>query len=121
MEIKGREIRFLRTVQATCDLIDMCPDHDIERLPELFNGDLSKMMKNGAKFISIMNEGYEMNRAFNEEGYNPQVIQPAELLYLRQEQFQALLDSAMKAMTNGAEQEVLLEEPKKSEKGKESD
>ena len=74
MEINGREIKFLRTVKATVDIAKLCPDGNIERLGELFNGDLSTTLETGTKMIHYLNEGYEMNKHFMDRKYQPNIL-----------------------------------------------
>ena len=115
MEINGREIRFLRTVKATADLAKLCPDGDIERMGELFNGSLSTTLETGAKIIHYLNEGYEMNRHFMDRSYQPQVLGVEEIMYLDDKTFTDLMNSAMASMGVGAETTIELQENKKKE------
>lgn len=115
MEINGREIKFLRTVKATADLAKLCPDGDIERMGELFNGSLSTTLETGAKIIHYLNEGYEMNRHFMDRSYQPKVLGVDEILYLDDKTFTDLMNSAMASMGVGAETTIELQENKKKE------
>lgn len=114
MQIRGKEIRFLRTVKATSDIARLCPDNDIQRIDELFSGDLPTTLEVGAKIIHYLNEGYEMNRHFSEPDYQPDIISVEEILYLDDQTFTELMKSAMQGMGNGAEQLVEVEERKKA-------
>lgn len=113
MQIRGKEIQFLRTVKATSDIARLCPDNDIQRIDELFSGDLPTTLEVGAKIIHYLNEGYEMNRHFNEPGYQPDILSVDEIMYLDDQTYTELMKSAMKGMSNGAEQLVEVEEQKK--------
>lgn len=115
MKINGREIKFLRTVKATADVSNLCPDKDLSRLPELFSGDFSKSVETGAKIIHFLNEGYEMNRHFADRSYKPQPLEVDEILYLDNDTYQLLMESAMSGLNNGAETSIEIEEPKKKE------
>lgn len=115
MVINGREIKFLRTVKATSDLAKICPDGDIERLNELFEGDVSTTLETGAKIIHFLNEGYEMNRHFMDRSYQPQIIGVDEIMYLDDQTFTALMKDAMNSMGVGAETTVEVEDTKKNE------
>lgn len=121
MEINGREIGFLRTVKATSDLAKLCPEGDIERLGELFSGELSTTLETGAKIIHFLNEGYEMNKHFMDRSYQPNILSVDEILYLDDKTFTELMQSAMQGMSNGAETTIELEEPKKKETGEQID
>ena len=116
MEINGREIGFLRTVKATSDLSKLCPNNDIERLGELFNGDLSTTLETGAQIIHLLNEGYEMNKHFMDKSYQPNIISVEEVMYLETETYTKLMQSALLGLNNGAETTIEVEEPKKKEK-----
>ena len=115
MKIRGREIQFLRTVKATADIAVLCPDKDIERVAELFNSDLSTMLETGAKVIHYLNEGYEMNKAFDDPSYEPKVLSVEEIMYLDDGTYTELFQSAMASLNNGAETTVELEKSKKKE------
>lgn len=115
MEINGREIKFLRTVKATADIARLCPDQNIERLDELFSSGLPTTLETGAKIIHYLNEGYEMNRHFVDRSYKPNVLDVDEIMYLDDQTFTALMQSALKDMGNGAETTIELEKSKKKE------
>lgn len=116
MKIRGKEIQFLRTVKATSDIASLCPEKDIERIGELFEGDLPTTLETGAKIIHFLNEGYEMNKHFDDPSYVPQVLSVEEIMYLNENEFTELMQSALKGMTNGTETLIEVEEPKKKEK-----
>lgn len=97
MDVFGREIGFLRTVAANCKIADMCPDGDISKGKSLFDGPYQKSQNTAAKFISYMNEGYEMKKKFEDPGYAPQVITPEEAMYLPDEMFDQLFLEALEA------------------------
>lgn len=115
MVINGREIKFLRTVKATSDLAKLCPDGNIERLGELFQGDLPTTLETGAKIIHFLNEGYEMNRHFMDRSYQPQIIGVDEIMYLDDQTYTKLMQSAMEGLGVGAETTIEVEESKKKE------
>lgn len=115
MKIRGKEIKFLRTVKTTADLTKLCPDKDIDRVTELFSGSVDSILENGAKVIHLLNEGYEMNEHLNNPEHKPDIISEEELLYLDEETFTALLTEAMGSFGNGTEQAVELEPSKKNE------
>lgn len=116
MYLKGKEIKFLRTVDVTCKIADLCRDGDLTNADELFSGKQSEVLHNQAKFIAICNEGYELNKAFNVEGYTPDIIKPEELVALDQETFDGLFTEAVDAFLKGVNTTVEVEqEEKKSE------
>lgn len=115
MIINGREIKFLRTVKTTSNIADMCPDKDINRIGELFSGDLSTTLETGAKFIHYLNEGYEMNKHYNDKSYQPQTISVDEIMFLDDKTYTDLINEAMSQIGAGAEQMIELEPSKKNE------
>lgn len=115
MKIRGREVKFLRTVKTTSDIASLCPDEDIERVGELFSGPLPKVLETGAKIIHSLNEGYEMNKHFDDPSYQPQILSVDEILYLNDKVFTQLMNDAMANFNNGAETKIELEESKKKE------
>ena len=59
MKIYGREIRFRRTVGATCDIADLCPDKDISRIGEVMNGGTTRsQFRAMCGFVAALNKGY---------------------------------------------------------------
>lgn len=112
MKVRGREINFLRTVKTTCDLIELCPDNDLDRMQEIFTGPLDKVQKNAAILIHSLNEGYEMNKHFENPEYEPNIISVEEIMYLTQEEYGDLLNAAMQSF-NDVETTVETEKSKK--------
>lgn len=106
MEIRGKEIQFLRTVKATCELAKLCPDQDIERVGELFNGTMPTTVEIGAKIIHFLNEGFEMNKHYNDPTYQPQVISVDEIMYLTEKTYVALMKEAMASFGIGTETSI---------------
>ena len=115
MIVNGKEIKFLRTVKTTSDIANLCPDKDINRIAELFSGDLSTTLEVGAKLIHYLNEGYEMNKHFMDRSYQPQVIGVDEIMFLEDSVYTELIQEAMQSLSNGAEQTVEVEPTKKNE------
>lgn len=118
MEINGREIRFLRTVKATADIAKLCPEGNIERMGELFNGSLATSLETGAELIHFLNEGYEMNKHFMDRSYKPQILEVDEILYLDNDTYTKLMQSAMESLNTGAETTIEVENSKKKEERK---
>lgn len=102
MIIHGREVGFLRTVKTTCDLAEMCPRNDISKLQSVFEGnDVSRTQKASARFISIMSEGYEMRKAYDNPGYEPKPLTVEEILYLSDAEFKEIFLEAVEAFKAG--------------------
>lgn len=118
MKLHGREIGFLRTVKTTSELSKLCPDEDFARIEELFNGKVHIVLETGAKIIHFLNEGYEMNKYFNEPDYEPKVLTVEEIMYLPDDKYNGLLKEAFESLNKGAETTIELEESKKNKKTK---
>lgn len=114
MKIRGRDIRFLRTVKTACDIESICPDKDLNKVSSLFSGSTAEATRNGAKLIHFMSEGYEMNKHFDDPSYKPNPISEEEVLYLDDETYQQLFSEMMSAFM-GDTPTVETEEPKKNE------
>lgn len=114
MKIRGREIGFLRTVKTACEIAKMCPDENLNRFGELFSGTVVSINETGAILIHLMNEGYEMNKHFDDPSYKPNPISVEEVMYLDDDTFQQLFMEMIRAF-NGDTPTVETEEPKKNE------
>lgn len=114
MVINGREIKFLRTVLATCKVAEICKDGNIENAGTLFEGRYQDSQKTTAKFIAIMNEGYEMNKKFEEPGYEPRPLTAEEALNLTEKDFDKCFREAVEAYTG--EKITVQSEPVKGKK-----
>lgn len=123
MEYRGREIKFLRTVLAQCEIADLCPDGDVSKIATLFRGKrLSSNVKNMASMIHILNKGYEENKAYFEDDYEANPITIEELMVLDEETFMNLFNEAAVAFY-GEKPTVEAEQPKskKNKKAETSD
>ena len=117
MIIRGREIKFLRTVLATCKIADLCPDGQISKIGALFGGTDSKVARNEAEFIRALNEGYEMSLHFDDPSHEVKVISIDEIMSLTNDDFSALFAEAVGAF-QGEEQTVEVEEKKSKKRQK---
>lgn len=115
MRVYGKEVKFLRTVAATCKIADLCKDGDIANAATLFDGNYQTSQDTAAKFIVIMNEGYEMNRKFEEAGYEPRPLTYEEALNLTEDDFSKCFNEAVKAYS-GEKPTVEAEAPKGKKK-----
>ena len=114
MIINGREIHFKRTVMATCIIADRCPDGDIQRVKEIFEGAYSARMENGAIFVVALNDGYERSKALEEPGYKPHPLTVEEVMLLDFDAFEALINEANEAFS-AETPTVEVQESKKNE------
>lgn len=97
MKVYGREINFLRTVEATIKIADLCPDNDIDNIGKLFDGTYQVSQSTSAEFMAIMSECYENRKAFEEPGYQARPLGAKEALSLTTEEFNELFGEAVKA------------------------
>lgn len=97
MIIRGREIKFLRTVLATCEIADLCPDGKISKIGAIFNGTDAKVTRNEAEMIHALNKGYETNKKFEDPEHEVNVISIDEILSLTNDQFNQLFAEAVAA------------------------
>lgn len=115
MLVHGREIKFLRTVNAACEIADICPEQDMVNIGKLFEGSTSFKIKNMANIIHFLNMGYEEAHAFEEEGYKPKVISVEEILSLDEDTFNLLFTEATEAFYADKQTVEVAEEKKKEE------
>lgn len=114
MIIRGRDIQFLRTVSAACEIADICPNGDMANIGKLFEGTTKNRIVNMANIIHFLNMGYEEARSYEEEGYKPNIISVKELLTLDDETFNELFTEAT-ASFYADKQTVEIEPEKKKE------
>lgn len=117
MVIHGREIGFLRTVKTTCDLAEICPDKDLEKLEVLLNSDVATAQKTAASMMQFLSEGYEMSRHFEDPSYEPRPLTQDEILFLDEKTYAELFKQAVDAFREGAATTVEVEEKKGKKKG----
>lgn len=115
MELNGREIHFRRTVLATCEIADMCPGGDINRLLELFQSSYSTSQTACAKFMYYLHKGYEMTQAVS-KGEKADPVPIEAFLLMDMDDFGTLFHEALDVYTNDAKQTVEVAEPKKTGK-----
>ena len=120
MNIYGREVKFLRTVEATIKIADMCPDSDIEKANQLFDGSYQVSQQTAATFMAVLSEGYENNKAFADPEYKPHPLTEREALSLQSEKFSELFGEAIQAYV-GEKVTVETEPVKKTEETKVSE
>lgn len=97
MKVYGREINFLRTVEATIKIADLCPEADMENIGKLFDGTYQVSQTTSASFMAILSEGFENHKAFEEPDYKPNPLRKEEALSLSTEDFNELFGEAVAA------------------------
>lgn len=129
MQIYGREIKFRRTVGATCDIADLCPDKDISNLGDVMTGGSTRaQFRAMCGFVAALNKGYVDWERFNAANggraglvamngdvdigiHDPLTFD--ELSTLAPEELTALFVEAMKVFNADAETTVETEPQKK--------
>lgn len=97
MKINGREVKFCRTVEVNCKIADLCTDGNIDNISTLLDGKYQDSQRTSAKFISIMSEGYEKKKKFQEPGYEPHPLTFEETMTLEDEEFRQAFREAIEA------------------------
>lgn len=121
MKVYGREIKFLRTVEATIKIADLCPESDIDNIGKLFDGTYQVSQTTSAAFMAILSESYENRRVFEEPGYQPRPLGEKEALSLSTTEFNDLFKEAIQAyMSEKPTVETEVKKTKKAEDKKSS-
>lgn len=117
MKLHDREVRMAFNVGAMQDISRLCPDNDIRRISELFDGDESRPFDFGlvVKFASILSYWGEKQYAYEHPGYEPRPFTTEELNLLMPADVQALFTEAMSVM-GGDSRQTVETEPEKNPK-----
>lgn len=119
MKIYGREIKFKRTVAATCSVANLCAGGDIGKINQLFSGKYQQSQTQAAKFMAALSEGYENAKVFENADYQPRPLTCEEALSLDSETFDTLFYEAIDAWT-GEKPTVETKPPKETGKKKDA-
>lgn len=82
MKINGRDVTFKATIRAVITVAELCPDKDINRVQELFNGMDASTLHASVKVIAALANG---------------TLTEDEILGLDVNELQTVLDAAMSA------------------------
>ena len=75
MVIKGKERNFLLTVQAANEIAEFCPNNDFNRFAEITaDKNFSEICAMDLKIAAILINEYEQNKAMENAGYKPDII-----------------------------------------------
>ena len=123
MELNGREVHFRRTIWATNAVMQMCPDSDISKFGDLLNGTAPDQILTMAAFLTILSEGYEQAKEFEERRkgntYTKDPITMDEIMALEDmDVFNQLQTEAVGAWIADAKQTVESQPPKSKKKQK---
>lgn len=97
MKIHGREVRFKRTVEANCRVIETLAGGDQTRMSEIFSGEYSQSQTAVAKFMEIMSGAYEDAIAYEDPDHEPNPLTKKEAMTLTEEEFNQAFNEAMEA------------------------
>ena len=118
MILHNREVRMAFNVGAMQDIAQLCPDKDIRKISDLFDGDESKPFDFGlvVKLASILSYWGEKQYAYNNPGYEPQPFAEEELNLMMPADIRALFSEAMTVMAGDGKQTVETEPEKNPKK-----
>ena len=106
MKLNGKEILFRRSVRATADLAEICPNKDIAKIGELMNGGTGQQLATGAVLIHVLNAAYESHRAMTEPGYEPRAITVDEIMDLDETEYMTLMTEALAVFRADGQQDI---------------
>lgn len=118
MKIHGKEIGLRFTCGASAKISKLCPNGDIGRMNELFadSSNIEKMMEVIGTMAVALNEGYELNRKYEVEGYEPNPITFEEVMTINIDELATLQEEIIDVMTADAKGEIEIEPPKGAKK-----
>ena len=116
MEIHGREVKFFRSVEANCKILQLAPGGSMERLNTevLGSDDYGKSQRACAAMMAIMSEAAEKAEKYTNPDYEMRPLTEDEALSLSGKEFSQAFSEAITAWTG--EKPTITAEPKK--KGK---
>lgn len=115
MKVYGREVKFARTIQATCAVVNLCKDGDADNLETLFEGKYQVSQVTAARFMVALSEGYETQQTYIKSDYEPHPLTEGEALSLTEDDFGKLFDEAIAAW-RGEKPTIEVEQPKSKKK-----
>ena len=116
MIIHGKERKLMLTIGASIKIAKLCPHGDLSRVGEVFqNHSLAEMFDKVCDIIIALNEGYEMNRAFEVEGHKEDVITKQELLALNMMDILQMKDEILHSMSTDSAGSIETESSKKKD------
>lgn len=115
MVVLGKDIKFRRSVQANCEIADICPNKDINKFNELINGNYPTAQKAAATFIVALNRAYEDYANYIDPAHEPDPVSIREIMMLDNEQFNDLFMEALKVFADDGKTTVETEPLKKTE------
>jgi len=113
MKINGKERNFKLTIGASGELASICPDGDINRIGEVFEGDFAHIPTAAAKLVSTLNKWYEIDKAWQNGQRNidkVDYLREVEVLALDIETFTALVNEAVATLNGDRKTEMKVED-----------
>lgn len=96
MIIHGKERGFKLTVGASSKISKLCPGGDIKNIGKLFKDiDTATMIDYIAEICSVLSEGYENSKKYEEPGYVPDILSADEVMTLGIDEISELQDEMM--------------------------
>lgn len=112
-----KSYQFAFTIGAVRDVCERCPDHNIEKIGELFDEkDFVTMLDNMAWFISVLNQWSVQKETGSREG----ALTVEDVLLMDMEEVNALFAQAMAAFNKDQKGETEITNTKKAEAVSES-
>lgn len=109
MEIYGIKTGFARTIKATIELIEICPDKDIKNLGLIISGG-NEAVKHMPQVLTILQHGYENKLKYEAEregrNYEPKLLSVEDFEYLDEETYQACIAEAFRNFRKQSTQTV---------------
>lgn len=118
MIIHGREVGLRFTSGASAEIAKLCPNNDIGRMDELFadTSNVPKMLDLIASMAAALNKGYELNKKYEQPGYEPNPISVEELMTLDMDELLKLEEDIISVMGTQSKGEIETETPKGAKK-----
>lgn len=118
MRLLGREVGFLRTVDAVCRVVEEMDGGDAEKgISAIFSKDFMEAQQASMKFICIMSAGHEARKHVEDPGYIMRPITPEEVRVMTEQEMTDALFAAVSAW-NGEKPTIETEPAKKKAKDK---
>lgn len=118
MVIFGEEYGFLLTIGASAAIADLCPDGDLNRMPEVLNGSYSKTANFIAALIEAMAKGFDDAKRYAGEEVTHKPLTAEMVLALPGNLFKDVQAEAIEAFNNATKTTVEVAPSKKKDEEK---
>ena len=121
MKVHGREVFFLKTVGAVCDVEEHCPEHNLKNIAALMDAETTSERINGfIVIICALNKGYEEAKHYEDESYTPNPLTKEELMHVPYDDLKELFVEATKVFYSMDQTVEVEDDPKKKEETNET-